>query len=273
MIVDSSEETGRGWDGHLLLLHGSDDERKSGLVSWFRRGLANNEKVIWAQAWAEPENRSVVSMLSSQGIDVAELLAAGRLTILPLAEFYESGGHLPMVEQALAEGYRAARFTHDVATALSMLTWPAYLDMEREVGELCRRQPVSALCQYQQAAISSRRLQEITRIHLDGIRRGLLATRPADGGLALVGEVDVTNESVLAHALQAAISRAGRSLRLELSGLRFLSVAGCRILDETTREFRDHGGRVLLVAPSRPVARIVRLTRLDRLLNIEVVTH
>jgi anti-anti-sigma factor len=273
VIVETHEETGRGWDGHLLLLHGSEDERVSGLVSWVRQGLANNEKVIWAQAPADLRERSGAAALSSHGIDVDGLLAAGRLAELPLAEFYQAGGHLPVVERALAEGYRAARITCEVAAALTILAWPAYLDREREVGELCRSRPLSALCQYQQAAMSGSRLREITGIHLDGIRRGLLATRPEQGGLALAGEVDVSNETILAYVLQAATARAGNTLRLELSGLRFLSVAGCRILDETTRQYRDHGGRVLLIAPSPPVARILRLTRLNRLRNVEVVTH
>lgn len=273
MIVDTDEETGRARDGHLLLLHGSEDERVSGLVSWVRRGLANNEKVIWAQAPADLEERSVAAALSSHGIDVAGLLAAGRLAELPLAELWQPGGQLPMIERALAEGYCAVRITREAAAALAILTWPACLKAEREVGELCRSHPLSALCQYQQTAISSRRLREITGIHLDGIRRGLLATRPANGGLALDGEVDITNEIVLAYALQAATARAGNTLRLELSGLRFLSVAACRILDETTRQYRDRGGRVLLIAPSPPVARILRLTRLNRLPNVEIVTR
>jgi hypothetical protein len=50
MVLDQGNEAGRTWDGHVMLLYGSEPDRVSGLVSWVRRGLANNEKVICGQA-------------------------------------------------------------------------------------------------------------------------------------------------------------------------------------------------------------------------------
>lgn len=271
MVLERSKTTGRGWDGHLLMLHDSESERVSGLVAWIRRGLANNEKVICGQALAEPEERAVLPILSRHGMDVAALTAAGRLAVVPLPEFYLSGGQRQVVEKALAEGYRAVRITCEAAAALTFLTWSAYMDTERGIDEICRTHPVSALCQYQQAATEDDRLRELTEAHLDGIRQRLLATGPEHRGLALVGEIDMSNEGVLSCALQAAMSRAVDTFHLELSGLRFLSAAGCRVLSQGTRQFRDRGGRLLLIGPTAGVAEMLRLTGLDRQLNVELV--
>ena len=103
--------------------------------------------------------------------------------------------------------------------ALAFLNWPGYTDVERELDSVCRARPLSVLCQYQQAATKDARLREITGIHLGGIRQRLLVAGPAPhGGLALAGGVDMSNGSVLASALQAAVAQAGNSFHLELAG-------------------------------------------------------
>jgi hypothetical protein len=87
MVLERSEVTDHGWDGHLLLLHGSDAERESGLVSWVRRRLANNEKVIYSEATAGPGGTLGRGHPGRHGIDVAGLRAEGRLAALPLPQF------------------------------------------------------------------------------------------------------------------------------------------------------------------------------------------
>src|SRR2546423_11110547 len=93
-----------GWDGHLLLLHASEEVRRAGLAAWVRRGLDRDEQVVYAEAAGEPAERSVLSVLRDHGIDGAAATAAGHLLGLPLAEFYPPGGPVEVVERALAEG-------------------------------------------------------------------------------------------------------------------------------------------------------------------------
>ena len=104
MVLERSEVAGHGWDGHLLLLHGSEAERESGLVSWVRRGLANNEKVIYSDATAGPGARSVAAILGRHGIDVAGLRAEGRLAALPLPQFYPLGAMGPAASCTWSSG-------------------------------------------------------------------------------------------------------------------------------------------------------------------------
>ncbi len=60
------------------------------------------------------------------------------------------------------------------------------------------------------------------------------------------------------------MASAGSGLYLELSQLRFLSLAGCQLLDSGTRPFRARGGRVVLIGVSSSVALIIELTGLDK---------
>ncbi len=52
-----------------------------------------------------------------------------------------------MVERALAEGYRAVRIACAPAAALTVQTWPAYMQVEREIGADCQALPLCSLCQ------------------------------------------------------------------------------------------------------------------------------
>ena len=264
MSLDRSHVYGRCWDGHQMLLHESTAERASGLMSWVRQGLANNEKVIWSQDPAEPEEVSLTGILSRNGMDAAGLLAAGALARLPLGEYFRPGARAGMVERALAEGYRAVRITCAAAAALTVQTWPAYMRVEREIGVDCQAFPLRSLCQYQQTAMREDQLREVTGIHLRGIRHSLLTTAAGRAGVALAGEVDVSNETVLTYVVQAAVASAGSALYLELSQLRFLSLAGCQLLDSGTRPFRARGGRVVLSGVSGSVALVIGLTGLDK---------
>jgi anti-anti-sigma factor len=269
-MSDNSPQAPPDWHGHLLLLYGSEAERVSALVTWIRRGLDNNEKVIYTESGGEPAQRSVPAILLTHGIDVAVATAEGRLSMVPLPEFYPPGGQLTRVERALAEGFRGLRMTAEVAAALTFLSWRAVMDIERGLEALSRTHPVSAMCQYEQAATLGDSLQEVTVSHVGGIRQRQLSTARLDGGLVLAGDLDLSNRQLLTYTLEAATGQSPGPFRLDLSQVEFLGAAGCRALDEGTRKFRENGGRVLLAAPGPAVERILRLAGVDLLKNIEL---
>ena len=84
--------------------------------------------------------------------------------------------------------------------------------VEREIGADCQALPVGSLCQYQRTAMREDQLREITGIHLRGIRHSLLTTGAGRAGVALAGEVNVSNETVLTYVVQAAVASAGSAL-------------------------------------------------------------
>lgn len=252
------------WDGHLALLHSTESERRSRLVTWVRRGLTRDELVIYAQV--EPPQRSALTVLAACGIDVEAATAEGRLLMLPLPQFYQHGQE-EVVRRALAEGHAAVRLTAEASAAPE----GAHADIERTIEQLCRHYPVSALCQYDKTTTTGSRLGEVAAHHIGGIWERQLQTSEAEGRLILSGAVDVDNDQILAAVLSAATSPASGVLPIDFSRVEFLSVSACRALAESTEKFRARGGQLLLIAPQPAVERIIRLIGLDRLMLIKTV--
>src|SRR4051812_32451366 len=253
MTFQDDGVAGLGWDGHLLLLHGSELERRSQLARWVRRGLDRDEQVIYAQADTVAPQRSVLAVLAQHGVDVQAATAEGRLLVLPLAAVYGvgPGGLVERIEQALAEGYQGMRTSGEASAALTGAPEDVYAGLARSLEQLCGTYPVSALCQYDRTTTARARLGQATATHAGRIRESQLHTAEADGGLVLAGEVDWSNELVLLSAVQAATSTTATSatsgtFRVDLRRVTFLSVGGCRALAMGTQQFRDRGGSVLL---------------------------
>src|SRR5687768_1818426 len=161
---------GLGWDGHLLLLHGSELERRSRVAMWVRRGLERDEQVIFAQAETVAPDRSVLAVLAQQGIDVQPATARGQVLVLPLAAVYRSGpdGQMERIERALAEGYRGVRLSGEASAALTVVPEHVYASLERSMEQLCRTHPVSTLCQYDRTPTAGARLDQATASHIGG---------------------------------------------------------------------------------------------------------
>jgi anti-anti-sigma factor len=259
------------WDGHLLLLHHTEEERSAKLAAWARRGLENDEKVVYTEVDGRSEEASLLAVLRQNGVDAVAAAAEGRLSVIPIPDFYPAGGQLPVIERALAEGFRGLRIAAEASTALTFLTWPAYMAVEREIDEITRTHPLSAMCQYEQASTVDDHLSDVVSSHLTGIREWLLSTGDGDGELVLAGEIDVSNAELLTCALRAATSRAADTLRLNLVRVDFLSAGACRAIAEGTRQFRDDSGTVLLVEPQPPIASVLRLSGLAELNGIKLI--
>jgi anti-anti-sigma factor len=270
--TDPSTTAPFAWDGHILLLHGSESERQARFAAWVRRGLENDEKVVCTEAHGEPPERSILRTLQRHGIDVSAATAQGRLALLPLPEFYPPAGHTEMIDRALAEGHRALRISAAANAALTIMPEHVYSGIERAIDQLCLTHRFSAMCQYEEAGTVGDRLQDVAHSHVGGgIRQHGLSTGRNDGRVVLAGEIDMSNDEMLTCALRAAADRTSGTLRLDLNLVEFFGAAGCRALDEGTSEFRRQGGRVLLIGPAPPVEHILRLAGIDRLERVELI--
>jgi anti-anti-sigma factor len=249
---------GPQWDGHLMLLHESAADREAGVAAWVQRGLDLGEKVLYAEGPDEREG-SLIAGLEAHGVDAAAAVGEGRLALLPLAEFYPMDGQRLVVDRALAEGFPAVRMSAGALAALTILSPGHYLTVERQVDELVRSLPVSALCQYGRGATTGSALRDGVGVHVAGVREASFATDAGDLGLVLRGEVDAGNADVLEAAVTAFTDGPPRVRCLDLAELSFVDVAACRALAHGTCEFRADGGEVLLVAPPPPVERTLRL--------------
>lgn len=258
------------WDGHVLLLHGSEQERQVGVAAWVRRGLCRQERVVFAVLGDPSQARSALSVLGEHGVDAASSSADGQIVRLPLADICSPTGPATVVQRALADGHLGLRMTLEATSTHGRLLVGGR-DIERAMDQLCRTGPVSVMCQYDRRAVASTRLDEITVTHLEGIRERQMSIRRGQEGLNLAGEVDLDNHDLLRATLRAATSRASATLWLDLSALTFIDVGGARALAEGTREYRERGGYVLLSRPQAHVERILRMVRFHWLSGVELV--
>ncbi|MEV8100001.1 STAS domain-containing protein [Kitasatospora sp. NPDC085879] len=96
-----------------------------------------------------------------------------------------------------------------------------------------------------------------------------------DGGVTVVtahGEIDIATADALRARLVAALSRHGH-VAVDLAEVTFIDCGGLRALTGAHQLAVRTDRRLTLRTPSRPVARLLALTRLDRELAVEPETR
>lgn len=260
------------WDGHLVLIHDSERQRRIGVVAWTRRGLELGEKILYTEPPEEPDDRTLVSVLREHAVPVDDALARGQLEIFPAGdEVYDPTWQAAVVDRALSEGYPRVRWSAEERTAWGVMPPAVHADVEWQTDDLCRSRPVSVLCQYA-AHLPQATLQTVCAMHGAGVRESQMRATPVPGGLDVAGAVDASNEKVLRAALVAAAAPVGAqgTLTVELGSLEFLDVAGARALLAGTTSHRLGGGTVLLRNPQGEVDSLLRLLRVDLTDGFEV---
>jgi anti-anti-sigma factor len=269
--LDKTEPTGATvWDGHLMLLHRSEEERQSQVSSWVAHGLGRGEKVVYGQLEFNDPHPPIGAVLTAHGVDVDRALASGQLAVLPFDEFYHHEGQRRLVERALAEGYPRVRLSTETTAALAWLTDEAYAETEWALERLCSTGRASSLCQFAATDLELA-LGPVIAVHADGVRETRLSTRPDQQGIGVAGEVDHDNYRLLEVALQVATEAELGTFSVDLSGISFLDVGGCRALVLGTEDFRHRGGRLVLKRPRPRVWRTLQILGVDRLERLVIL--
>lgn len=255
---------GAAWGGHLLLVHRSEPERRATVAAWVRDGLASGEKVIYAEPAGEPAGRSLLTLLEEHGLDAGRALADEQLSILRTEDVYPPGGQDAVIRQALDEGYPAVRVSAEASAALSLISESRFLELEHQMEDLCRTLPVSAMCQYDTSVITGRRLADAVASHPGTVWDHQLRLRQVSGRILVDGEVDIADSELLSAALERMALDHDSSLTIDLGGLDFIGVEGCRALLLGTERFREAGGHVFLEAAKAHVTRTLLLVGLHR---------
>jgi anti-sigma B factor antagonist len=90
-----------------------------------------------------------------------------------------------------------------------------------------------------------------------------------DGAVVLAGRLDVRGAAAAREALHEALGRGGGRLLVDLSGVELLDATGLGVLVAAHRRARLQD-RELVLCDARPrVARLLSLTRLDRIITVE----
>jgi anti-sigma B factor antagonist len=89
-----------------------------------------------------------------------------------------------------------------------------------------------------------------------------------DVTLELDGECDLASADLVTAVLDDQLRLGRRMVRLDLAGVKFLDATGLQAIVAARNELLARGGRLVLQRPSRQVARLLRITRLDTVLTV-----
>lgn len=95
-----------------------------------------------------------------------------------------------------------------------------------------------------------------------------VADGPAGPVITLSGETDLVSLARLSALLSAQLSAGTLELTIDASGLRFADTASIRALMLAARVLGERGGRLVLLHPQRPVAKVLALLGADQVLTI-----
>lgn len=251
------------WDGHLMLLYHDEPQRQAGVARWIRRGLEVGAKILYLEPQDESPARSLSGLLKDQPAAV-DAMRRGQIQVVAAdAVAYDPVWQVGVAERALRDGYPCVRWSGEATAVWRVIPQPRHVDVERATERLCRSRPVSMMCQYP-AGEAAEILQRVSTAHGAGLRERLLQAAPTERGLALSGELQISNQYIARSVLLAATTRPERDpFVVDLSGLDFLDVSGARTLVAGTDRYRRLGGRVRLQAPQPLVDRLVRMLGLD----------
>ena len=90
-----------------------------------------------------------------------------------------------------------------------------------------------------------------------------------NGSVLLTGRLDVRGAAVARDALHSALASGDGELVVDLSGVELLDAIGLGVLVDVHRRARLAGRRLVLRGAPPRGARLLALTRLDRILSVE----
>jgi anti-sigma B factor antagonist len=88
-------------------------------------------------------------------------------------------------------------------------------------------------------------------------------------GVTVIGEVDISNAHVLEDYLKDEIQSGQKDLSLNVAELSFIDSTGLAVLLNIRKLLQSFDRSLVLVSPSRAVERVLEMTGLDRIFQIE----
>jgi len=176
-----------------------------------------------------------------------------------------------LVQQALEEGYAGVRLAARANAGIGYLGLDGYRRADHLLDELCSTLPVSALCQYDAKSTPATTTAAMIDSHPDALQDLQMRLRHRGDRVLLAGEVDIGSADVLEHALQRIGEIEGASeVTVDLSGLSFVDVVGCRALVSGTDMLRRAGGVVSYQGVNAHMRKVMALLGMDRLPGVRL---
>jgi ABC-type transporter Mla MlaB component len=262
---------------HVCWVYRDERDLAAAALEFLGGGLARGERLLVVGDVLLDGLRRDASALG--GLD--DLIAEGRLQTLSLAEAYAATGAFSAerqlafydaaTRQALDDGYRGLRVVAEVSglaadarTQQELVRWEHVAD-----GFISYGPGMTAMCAYR-ADLPAAALDEVVSVH-PLVRAS--APPPAfqlffdEQVVAVVGDVDALGAERLTRVLAGSPVRGGVRT-LDLSGLQFADVAGCRAIAGWARSHTERGVAVELRNAPALVERAWHLLALDEWVSV-----
>jgi len=268
---------------HLLLGYEADEERETVVAAFLLDGLASGHRGL-VMGPADVPAELALTFLGTRGCAVHDELAAGRLTVDPHLSTPEGLWDLDEVirretRRAVGDGYLGLRVSMEITREQAGRGLKTLHDSELLLEPVFASLPVLGICQYDRRVFDDLELAPLDILHRGRVSADLVwhddllsITRTfAPPGLALAGEVDDSNVTALARALQDETARVrartviGSRTRLDLRELVFIDVGALRLLVFTALALHASGSALALHGVAPHLRRLMRVTGWDRI--------
>lgn len=258
---------------HACGVFASDDDQAALVGRFARDAFARGDRLFYLAD--RSEEASVVAFLENAGFEGRKRLGSGELQVLhssqmALEDGFERDRQMAvwdqLVAQARNDGYRGLSVAAEMSWALSWKVAPeAVIDYEATAGEVFASGHMAALCQYDTRLFEGPLIERAGHAHPYTLAvrgdeykvryRRLYLHRSADG-IELGGEIDLSNVAYLEAELMPLLG--GGDIVVDCSELRFVDVAGCRLLHRASGD-EPGRGRVELRNTSPLLKRVLGL--------------
>jgi anti-anti-sigma regulatory factor len=262
---------------HVCWTFGDDRERLQVTARFVQQGLDQGHRVVYFTHDLSPE--AVTAGLRSQGVPVAEAVAAGQLQVASAAQGYLAGGRFDAAtmpgawraeqDAARRSGWHGLRAIGDMSWAAS--PFPGAEDLvayEARVNRFFAEGFAAALCLYDRRLFTAAQLAPIVSAHPgtrgaaapDGWQPGLRMRYTADPPrLDLSGEIDLANRQAVEAMLDALLDDLGAGSATVAVDMTKASVYDVATASSLADAVRSTDGRLHLLGASPMLTRLMAL--------------
>jgi anti-anti-sigma factor len=252
---------------HRSVAYSDEAELEPVLAPFVAEGLAGRDKVLYVTDVTHPA--VATGLLRGWGVDTDA--HADRLEVVRLGTSDPDEMVTQIAEaarRAVAEGYRALRFTGEMSWAVREGT-ASLTDFETKIQALFDSGVAMGVCQYDRRLFPPVTLTELQRMHraadvrleFDGALLRIRRTAEPPG-IELDGEVDANGLGELTRALSAAVLRERGDVHVDMAKITFMDLSGLRALVDTASALEAGRFLVLGHVPEH-VAQLIRLIGWD----------
>lgn len=281
MSAAAREPTGRtlavqqaAFGDHLCSFHGTLEEQRRLASAFVASALGTGDRFVYVAGDRNPA--MIGRFLAERGIDAAEPLRTGQVTVLDWASMNGSATEMDVeavraayrqeAARSRAGGFPGLRVAAEMAPVVDALgSVERLMSWEDAVGQTFHEAEITAVCQYDAGRVAGPAQERLVALHSAvAIDDGTLplATFSATGALdelRVAGELDLSTAAVFARALRARASR-DAVLRVDVGAVTFIDVTALRTIFEVAAELPD-GSALQLHRPPAQLARLLGLLR------------